>query len=101
MGGGGGVKTETTQDYWGYQEIFLPKHPMCFLCVCNESCFYTFGRIDWVGWRLTLGEDGWGWSTRGPQEITHMSCKTAIDSSPFDHHSNIMKDHFMGTARNV
>ena len=24
--------------------------PMCFLFVYSESCFYTFGRIDWVGW---------------------------------------------------
>ena len=21
-------------------------HPFCFLLVCSESCFYTFGRID-------------------------------------------------------
>ena len=26
--------------------------PMWILVVCSESCFYTFGRIYWVGWRL-------------------------------------------------
>ena len=36
---------------------------MCILIVYSESCFYTFGRIDWVGWRLARGEDGWGWPT--------------------------------------
>ena len=30
---------------------------MCILFVCSESCFSTFGRVDWVGWRLTRGED--------------------------------------------
>ena len=36
--------------------------PMCFLFVCNESCFYMFGRIDWVGWRWRLagGDNGQG-----------------------------------------
>ena len=29
----------------------------------SESCFYTFGRIDWVEWRLAHGEDGRGWPT--------------------------------------
>ena len=33
---------------------------MCILFVCSESSFYTFGRIDWVGWRLARGEDGRG-----------------------------------------
>ena len=35
----------------------------------------TFGRIDWVGLRLACGEDGRGWPTRGPQEISQFSCK--------------------------
>ena len=26
------------------------------------DCFYTFGRIDWVGWRLVGGEHGRGWT---------------------------------------
>ena len=30
---------------------------MCILFVCSDSCFYTFGRIDWVGWRLARGDD--------------------------------------------
>ena len=51
---------------------------MCFLFECSESCFYTFGRIDWVGWRLTRGEDGRGWPTRGPQEIPHFSGKISV-----------------------
>ena len=40
--------------------------------VQSESCFYTFGRIDWFGWRLAHGEDGRGWPTGVPQEIPHL-----------------------------
>ena len=29
---------------------------MSFLFTSNESCFCTFGLIDWVGWRLARGE---------------------------------------------
>ena len=54
-------------------KAFCP--PMCILFVFSKSCFYTFGRIDWVGWRLARGEDGRGWPTGVPQEIPHFSCK--------------------------
>ena len=37
-----------------------------------------FGRIDWVGWRFAPGEDERGWPTRGPQEISHLSCKISV-----------------------
>ena len=30
------------------------------LFVCSESCFCTFGRIDWVGWRLVEKMGGAG-----------------------------------------
>ena len=63
--------------------------PLCILFVCSESCFYMFGRIDWVGWRLTHGEDGRGWSTGVSQD------------PPFHHQSILMKDHFMETAKIV
>ena len=46
-----------------------------FLLFC-PSCFYTFGRIDWVGWRLARGEDGRGWPTGVLQEIPQFSYKT-------------------------
>ena len=35
-------------------------HLMCILFVFSESCFYTFDRIHWVGWRLSRVEDGRG-----------------------------------------
>ena len=54
-------------------KAFCP--PICFLSVCSQSCFYTFSCIDWVGWRLARGEDGWGWPTRVPQEIPYFSYK--------------------------
>ena len=54
-------------------KAFCPR--MCFLFVYSESCFYTFGCIDWVGWRLARGDDGRDWPTRGLQEISHFSCK--------------------------
>ena len=57
-------------------KVFYPL--MCFLFVYSESCFYTFGRIDWVGWRWARGDDGRGWSTRGPQEIPHFSYKISV-----------------------
>ena len=64
---------------------------MCILSISSESCFYTSGRIDWVGWRLARGEDGRGWSTRVPQEISPLppfllqnDCDT--DGLLFDHH---------------
>ena len=69
--------------------------PPCFLCVCSESCFYTFGRIDWVGWRLARGEDGQGWSTRVPQEIPHFWRKM---SAMVRH---LFNNHFMGTVTSV
>ena len=37
-------------------KAFCP--PMCILFVCNESCVDTFGRIDWVGWRLDVEKMG-------------------------------------------
>ena len=63
----GGFKRNITRDHvLGISvtiptEVFCPL--MCSLFVCSESCFYTFGRIDWVGWRLVRGEDGTGWPT--------------------------------------
>ena len=53
---------------------------MCILFVCSKSCFSTFGRLDWAGWRLARGEDGRGWSTRVPQEIPHFSVQNECDS---------------------
>ena len=41
-------------------EIFQSIPAMCFLYVCSEICFYTFGPIDWVGCRLVGEEDGRG-----------------------------------------
>ena len=35
---------------------------------------YTFGFIDWVRC-LAWEEDGWGWSTKVPQEIPNFPCK--------------------------
>ena len=101
----GGFKTDITHDHvLGISvnistKAFCPL--MCVLFVCSESCFYTFGRIDWVGWRLARGEDGRGWSTRGPQEIHPYLVQNECDSSPFDHQSILMKDHFMGTVKIV
>ena len=71
---------------------------MSFLFMHSESCFYTFGRLDWVGWRLVRGEDGRGWptsqsATGDPLFLTQNECH----SSPFDRQSKLMKDHFMGT----
>ena len=79
--GGGGFKTDIRHGRVFVLGIsvniptkaFCP--PMCVLFVLSESCFDTFGRIDWVGWRLARREDGWGWPTRVPQEIPHFSCK--------------------------
>ena len=79
-------------------KAFCP--PMCILFICRESCFYTFGCIDWVGWRLARGEVGRGWPTRVLQEIPFL-VQNECDSSQFDHHSFLMKDHFMGTAKTV
>ena len=46
----GGFKTDITH---GRVSVNIPAKafcpPMCFLYVCSESCFYTFGRIDWLG----------------------------------------------------
>ena len=67
---------------------------------CSESCFYTFCRVDWVGWRLARGEDGRDWPTRGLQKIS-IFMQNECDSSPYDHKSNLMQDHFMGTAKIV
>ena len=71
---------------------------MSFLFMHSEYCFSTFGRLDWVGWRLVRGEDGRGWptsqsATGDPLFLTQKECH----SSPFDHQSKLMKDHFMGT----
>ena len=63
--------------------------------VCSESCFYTLGRIDWVEWRLARGEDGRGWSTSGPQEISHFSWNM---SAALDQQSIWMKNHYMATV---
>ena len=30
---------------------------------------------------------------------SHFLCKVSVDSSPFNHQSILMKDHFMGTAK--
>ena len=51
----GGFKPDITHDrVVGISVNIPPKSlcpPMCILFVSSESCFYTFGRIDWVGWR--------------------------------------------------
>ena len=47
--------------YKGYTVNIPPKafcHPMCFLFVSSESCFYTLGRMAWVGLTIARGEDG-------------------------------------------
>ena len=78
------IKTDITHDRVVGISVNMPTKPFCpltcFLFVCSESCFYTCGRIDWVGWRLARGKDGWGWSTRGPQEIPHYSYKMRATS---------------------
>ena len=74
-----GFKTDIIHDRVLGMSVNIPTKPfcppMCFLFVCSESYFYTFGCIDWVGWRLAHGEDGRGWPTRVPQEIPNFSCK--------------------------
>ena len=75
---------------------------MCVLFVCSESCFYTFGRIAWVGWRLACREDGWGWptiksATGDPPFLMQDEC----DSSPLDHQLILMNDPFKGTTQIV
>ena len=69
---------------------------VCILFVCSESCFYTFGHIDWVEWRLARGEDGWGWPTTYKSATgDHLFLMQNECSSPFDHQSILMKDHFI------
>ena len=81
------------------QMAFCPS--MCVLIVCSESCFYTCG-IDRVGWTLVRGEDGWGWSTRVPQETPPpFLMQNEWDSSPFDQQLILMKDDFTRTAKIV
>ena len=60
-------------------KTFCP--PMCFLFVYSESYFYTFGRIDWVGWRLAHGEDG--------RKIPYFLCKVSAIARHFDFDSPI------------
>ena len=58
-----GFKTDITHDHVLGISMNSPTKAFCpsfsILFVCNESCFCTFGRIDWirVGWRLARGED--------------------------------------------
>ena len=81
----GGFKTDITHDrVLGISVNFPTKAfcpPICFAFVFSESCFYIFGGIDWVGWRLAR-EDGWGWPTRVPQEIPNLSCKINVIGLP-------------------
>ena len=72
-----GDKTDITHNWVLVLSVNIPTKafcpPACILSLSSESCFSTFGRIDWVGWRLARGEDGRGWSTRVPHEIHHFS----------------------------
>ena len=69
-------------------KAFCP--PMCILFVCSKSCFYTFGRIDWVGWRLAHGEGGRGYqsATGDSQFLIQDEC----DRSAFHHQSILRKE---------
>ena len=80
-----------------HTKVFCPL--MCFLFVCSVSCFNTFGRIDWVGWRLTRGDVGQ--ATRVTQEIPQYLVQNDCDSSPFNHQPILMKGHIMGTTQNL
>ena len=62
----GGFKTDITHDRILGASVNIPT---------KVFCFYTFGRIDWVGWRLTRREDGRGWPRGGSQEYHHFSGK--------------------------
>ena len=98
------VRDITRPPKYSYQSILSPD--VFFLTVSSKSCFYTFGCIDWVRWRLARGEDGRGWSTTwaglvykkatgDPSFLEESEC----DSSPFDQQSILMKDHFTGTGK--
>ena len=65
-GGGGGVRVQVRGNFHiltskknpsngGFKSPNPPPplDPMCILFVCSEMCFYTFGYIDWVGWRFS------------------------------------------------
>ena len=58
------LKTDITHDRVLGITVNIPTKAFCplmwILFVCSENCFYTFGRIDWVGWRLAHGKDGGG-----------------------------------------
>ena len=74
--------------------------PIMFSVLCSGSSFYTFGLIlGWVEirkWRR--------WAELAYKSVTEdlpFLVQNECNSSPFDHQSTLIKDHLMGTAKNV